>query len=182
MLARELSAIPNDVARLIATAQDHLVGGAHQKRTVRKRQSRTGAFVQRRPVRNRGQPTIAISAVSLTVLFPISINGLGPREGILAAAVAGAGFNSEAGAALGPFWFAMQLVTRLAATASRFMSFSESGDELPASRTQLITVGVDGSLRPTAQCSEPFDARASPPSDDPTVQSTSPSTQLGCHV
>ena len=74
--------------------------------------------------------------MSLTVLFPISVNGLGPREGILAAAVAGAGFNSEAGVALGLLWFAMQLATRLAATASWFMSSSESGDELPASRTQ----------------------------------------------
>ena len=70
------------------------------------------------------------------MLFPISINGLGPREGILAAAVAGAGFNSEAGAAPGPLWFAMQLATRLAATASWFVSFSKSGAGLPASRTQ----------------------------------------------
>ena len=48
----------------------------------------------------------------------------------------GAGFNSEAGVALGLLWFAMQLAPRLAATASWFMNSSESGDELPASRTQ----------------------------------------------
>ena len=57
----------------------------------------------------------AWAAVALTNLLPISINGLGPREGILAAAVAGAGFNSEGGVALGLLWFFMQAVTRLIA-------------------------------------------------------------------
>ena len=57
----------------------------------------------------------AWGAVSLAGLFPISINGLGPREGILTAAVAGAGLNSEGGVALGLLWFFMQTATRLAA-------------------------------------------------------------------
>ena len=64
----------------------------------------------------------AFAAVSLTVVLPISINGLGPREGILTAAVAGAGFSSEAGVALGLLWFAMQAVTRIAALAGWFMN------------------------------------------------------------
>lgn len=76
---------------------------------------------------NLSYPAVAaaFSAVSLTVLFPISINGLGPREGILTAAVAGAGFSSEAGVALGLLWFVMQAVTRLAALPSWFMSSGE---------------------------------------------------------
>jgi uncharacterized membrane protein YbhN (UPF0104 family) len=57
----------------------------------------------------------AWAAVGLTGLLPISINGLGPREGILTAAVAGAGLNSEGGVALGLLWFFMQAVTRMAA-------------------------------------------------------------------
>ena len=57
----------------------------------------------------------AWAAVALSGLLPISINGLGPREGILTAAVAGAGFSSEGGVALGLLWFFMQAVTRLTA-------------------------------------------------------------------
>lgn len=72
--------------------------------------------------------TAAFAVVSLTVILPISINGLGPREGIFTAAVAGAGFNSEAGVALGLLWFVMQAVTRLAAGAAWFMDSAESGD------------------------------------------------------
>ena len=67
----------------------------------------------------------AFAVVGMTTLFPISINGLGPREGILVAAVAGSGFNSEAGVALGLLWFVMQTVTRLAAAASWLMDSSE---------------------------------------------------------
>ena len=73
----------------------------------------------------------AFAAVGLTILFPISINGLGPREGIFTAAVAGAGFNSEAGVALGLLWFVMQGVTRLAAAASWFMNSSEDREGFP---------------------------------------------------
>ena len=57
----------------------------------------------------------AWAAVSLSSLLPISINGLGPREGIMAAAVAGVGLNSEGGVALGLLWFFMQIITRLGA-------------------------------------------------------------------
>ena len=70
----------------------------------------------------------ASAAVGLATLLPISINGLGPREGIFAAAVAGAGFSSEAGVALGLLWFAMATVTRLAAAASWFMNSDDSAD------------------------------------------------------
>jgi len=73
----------------------------------------------------------ASAAVGLATLLPISINGLGPREGIFAAAVAGAGFSSEAGVALGLLWFAMATVTRLAAAAAWFMRSDDSGDEVP---------------------------------------------------
>ncbi len=67
----------------------------------------------------------AFAVVGMTTLIPISINGLGPREGILVAAVAGSGFNSEAGVALGLLWFVMQAVTRLAAATSWLMDSSE---------------------------------------------------------
>lgn len=77
----------------------------------------------------------AFAVVGMTTLFPISINGLGPREGILVAAVAGSGFNSEAGVALGLLWFVMQAVTRLAAMGSWFMSSHEEED---------ITVSSEG--------------------------------------
>ena len=73
----------------------------------------------------------ASAAVGLATLLPISINGLGPREGIFAAAVASAGFSSEAGVALGLLWFAMATVTRLAAAAAWFMRSDDSGDEVP---------------------------------------------------
>lgn len=69
----------------------------------------------------------AFSAVGLTLLLPISINGLGPREGILTAVVAGAGFSSESGVALGLLWFAMATLTRLAAVASWWISSAEEG-------------------------------------------------------
>ena len=76
----------------------------------------------------------AWGAVSLAGLFPISINGLGPREGILTAAVAGAGFNSEGGVALGLLWFFMQTATRLAAGLAWFTALrsrrEETGDAL----------------------------------------------------
>jgi len=62
----------------------------------------------------------AWAAVGLTGLLPISINGLGPREGILTAAVAGAGLNSEGGIALGLLWFFMQAATRLIAGLTYF--------------------------------------------------------------
>jgi hypothetical protein len=79
----------------------------------------------------------AFAVVGMTTLFPISINGLGPREGILVAAVAGSGFNSEAGVALGLLWFVMQAVTRLAAAASWFMSSHEEED-------RTVTVSSEG--------------------------------------
>ena len=75
----------------------------------------------------------AFVAVGLAVLFPISINGLGVREGIFAAAVAGAGFSSEAGVALGLLWFLMLAVTRLAASAAWFMKSSDPTTEGPES-------------------------------------------------
>ena len=62
----------------------------------------------------------AWSAVGIAGLLPISINGLGPREGIMTAAVAGAGFNSEGGVALGLLWFFMQTATRLMAGLTYF--------------------------------------------------------------
>ncbi len=80
----------------------------------------------------------AFAAVGLATLLPISINGLGPREGIFAAAMAGAGFSSEAGVAMGLLWFAMATVTRLAAAASWFMSSADSGDELTTSRPRPL--------------------------------------------
>lgn len=62
----------------------------------------------------------AWATVGLTNLLPISINGLGPREGILTAAVAGVGLNSEGGVALGLLWFFMQAATRLVAGLAYF--------------------------------------------------------------
>ncbi len=62
----------------------------------------------------------AWGAVSLSGLLPISINGLGPREGILTAAIAGAGLSSEGGVALGLLWFFLQAGTRLLAGLSWF--------------------------------------------------------------
>lgn len=80
----------------------------------------------------------AFAAVSLTIILPISINGLGPREGIFTVAVAGAGFNSEAGVALGLLWFLMQAATRLAAAAAWFINSAE--DEVPATnQTEVET-------------------------------------------
>ena len=62
----------------------------------------------------------AWAAVGLTSLLPISINGLGPREGILVVAVAGVGLDSEGGVALGLLWFFTQAMTRLFAGAAWF--------------------------------------------------------------
>ena len=62
----------------------------------------------------------AWAVVGLTSLLPISINGLGPREGILTAAVAGVGLDSEGGVALGLLWFLTQAMTRLVAGAAWF--------------------------------------------------------------
>jgi uncharacterized membrane protein YbhN (UPF0104 family) len=83
----------------------------------------------------------AFAAISLTVLFPISINGLGPREGILTAAVAGAGLNSEAGVALGLLWFVMQAVTRLAAATSWFVRPGEGEEGAPLANKAEATPG-----------------------------------------
>lgn len=73
----------------------------------------------------------AFAAIGLTLILPISINGLGPREGILTAAVAGAGFSSEAGVALGLLWFVMQAVTRLAALPAWFIGSADSRHDEP---------------------------------------------------
>ncbi|MBI1886466.1 MAG: flippase-like domain-containing protein [Chloroflexi bacterium] len=78
----------------------------------------------------------AFAAIRLTTLLPISINGLGPREGILTAAVAGAGFSSEAGVALGLLWFLIQAVTRLAGSAAWFMSSVEGVETTQARKAE----------------------------------------------
>ena len=73
----------------------------------------------------------AFCVIGLTLTLPISINGLGPREGILTAAVAGAGYSSEAGVAIGLLWFAMQAVTRILAGAAWFISPDEAAEPRP---------------------------------------------------
>jgi uncharacterized membrane protein YbhN (UPF0104 family) len=55
----------------------------------------------------------AWSVVALSNILPISIQGLGPREGILIVALVGGGESREAGVALGLLWFALLTVSRL---------------------------------------------------------------------
>lgn len=69
----------------------------------------------------------AWAAVVLVVFLPISINGIGPREGVLAAAAAGAGFDSESGVALGLLWFLMHAVSRILAGAAWLVDPGEAG-------------------------------------------------------
>lgn len=77
----------------------------------------------------------AWAVIGLTGFLPISINGLGPREGILTAAVAGIGLNSEGGVALGLLWFLMQMLTRLIAGLAYFtvLHSNREGPPLPES-------------------------------------------------
>lgn len=55
----------------------------------------------------------AWAVVNLALSLPISVLGLGPREGILIVALSGNGEAREAGVALGLLWFALLLLSRL---------------------------------------------------------------------
>ncbi|MPZ24170.1 MAG: flippase-like domain-containing protein [Dehalococcoidia bacterium] len=55
----------------------------------------------------------AWAVVNLSVMLPISIQGLGPREGILIVALVGSGEAQEAGVALGLLWFVLLSASRL---------------------------------------------------------------------
>jgi uncharacterized protein (TIRG00374 family) len=55
----------------------------------------------------------AYALVNLSLFLPISIQGLGPREGILIVALAASGESNEAGVALGILWFVLLTLSRL---------------------------------------------------------------------
>ena len=55
----------------------------------------------------------AYALVNLSLFLPISIQGLGPREGILIVALAGVGESDEAGVALGLLWFSLLTLSRV---------------------------------------------------------------------
>jgi uncharacterized protein (TIRG00374 family) len=55
----------------------------------------------------------AYAVVNLTMFLPISVAGLGPREGILIVALVGAGESEEAAVALGLLWFCLMSLSRL---------------------------------------------------------------------
>lgn len=55
----------------------------------------------------------AWAVVNLALSLPISVLGLGPREGILIVALSGSGEAREAGVALGLLWFALLALSRL---------------------------------------------------------------------
>lgn len=55
----------------------------------------------------------AYAVVNLSLFLPISIQGLGPREGILIVALVGSGESDEAGVALGILWFVLLTLSRL---------------------------------------------------------------------